>query len=98
LEKKSLPVSPRWKLILSLDALANWCNFFFSAGFKYVCHICQRLYMFKSQFIGVTKKTDHQGHDYQGDLFYYQSNFNMGNSFCKKQVQYVDINRKRNGY
>jgi hypothetical protein len=39
-KKKTLPVSSRWKLILSLDALANWCKFFFSAGLKYVYHIC----------------------------------------------------------
>jgi len=45
-----------------------------------------RLYMFKSQFISVTqkKKNDHQGHDYQGGLFYSQSSFNLGNSLNKK--------------
>jgi uncharacterized membrane protein len=82
LEKKTLPVSSRWKLILSLDALANWCNFFFSARFKYVCHICLCLHMFKSQFNSISKKKDYQGQDYKGRLFYYQSSFNMGNSHC----------------
>jgi hypothetical protein len=39
IEKKILLVSSRWTLIRSLNALANWCKVFFSAGFKYVSQI-----------------------------------------------------------